>query len=75
MALLHGFVAHLLLIVVSEACQSPFSIITDAAIASSTDAAGYGRARVLASLGWGGGHAGAKEGGGGGWGMDAWGLR
>lgn len=34
--------------------QSPFSIITDAAIAASTDEAGYGRKRVLASLGWGG---------------------
>lgn len=36
-----------------QACQSPFSIMTDAAIAASTDEAGYGRKRVLASLGWG----------------------
>lgn len=108
MALVTGFIAHLILIAVSEACQvghsrvpcgsedpaechahrpqpacllgflaclaaasastsccncqtstpaqpqSPFSIITDAAIAASTDAAGYGRKRVLASLGYGG---------------------
>ena len=55
MALLHGFAAHLLLILASEACQSPFSIITDAAIAAATNEAGYTRKRVLASLGWGGG--------------------
>lgn len=54
MALLHGFAAHVLLVAVSEAAQSPFSIMTDAAIAASTDQAGYGRKRVLASLGWGG---------------------
>ena len=29
--------------------------MTDAAIAASTTEAGYGRKRVLASLGWGGG--------------------
>lgn len=34
--------------------QSPFSIITDAAIVASTDQTGYGRKRVLASLGYGG---------------------
>ncbi|PRW21131.1 V-type proton ATPase subunit D-like isoform A [Chlorella sorokiniana] len=53
MALATGFVAHVILIAVSEACQSPFSIITDASIAASTDQAGYGRKRVLASVGWG----------------------
>ncbi|KAL4420584.1 hypothetical protein ABPG75_010240 [Micractinium tetrahymenae] len=53
MVLATGFVAHLLLILISEACQSPFSIMTDAAIAATSDEAGYGRKRVLASLGWG----------------------
>eukprot|EP00887_Chlorella_sp_A99_P007159 scaffold2.g7159.t1 len=53
MALVSAFVGHVVLVAVSEACQSPFSIITDAAIASTTTEAGYGKRRVWASVGWG----------------------
>lgn len=36
MALFTPFIAHLVLIAVSEACQSPFSILTDATVAATT---------------------------------------
>ena len=62
MALLHGFAAHLLLVLASEACQCVFMIMADASIAAFTDAAGYNRKRVLASLGWGGEWAGCGGG-------------
>ncbi|GAB4819710.1 hypothetical protein N2152v2_006756 [Parachlorella kessleri] len=54
MGIFEGFLAHVLLIFFSEACQAPYSIMVDAAAAATSKSdSDFGARKLWASVGWG----------------------